>query len=164
MSNRETEKLILFDILVNDYDRHKGNVLCSFGQNKIIFIDCSHIMTAEDFSLNSDIEMKKELSLRRLSDISILANPDENIYNRLCLKVGFREDILYEESKKIKDIITRDVLASIFQSVPEEWLLSARSRLRAENMKTIIETKLSMIDSITDIIAEERRSGTWKKY
>ena len=56
------------------------------------------------------------------------------------------------------------MLASIFQSVPEEWLLSARSRLRAENMKTIIETKLSMIDSITDIIAEERRSGTWKKY
>jgi hypothetical protein len=45
-SNKETEKLLLFDHLIKNEDRHNGNLIGEIATTRrIFFIDCSHIMT-----------------------------------------------------------------------------------------------------------------------
>jgi len=163
VSNKEVERIILFDILVGDLDRHKGNILCSLRSNKLYFIDCSHIITSEGYSLSNNLNLRKELSEEKLFDISLLTNPD-NIYNILCSRVGYREDILFREAEHIKSVLTDDAIDSIFESIPREWYTSDQARRRVDDMRKILKTKFSMTDELTAVIALERRSGEWKKY
>lgn len=46
--NHETEKLLLYDYLVNNNDRHNGNLLCDISKGATLYvIDNSHIITGE---------------------------------------------------------------------------------------------------------------------
>ena len=164
IENREVERIILFDLLVGDMDRHNGNILCSTNNNKLYMIDCSHIFVPEGYSLNNDLDMNAELSEGKLLNIQLLSNKKENIYDLLCSRVGYREDVLVGESKRIKDIITDEILDSIICSIPKEWSGSEQTKRRIENLGILLKKKFSMIDQITNAVVVERRNGKWKKY
>ena len=164
MTNRETEKVILFDILTGDFDRHQGNILCSIKYKKMVFIDCSHITTSDGYSLNTPINIPKALSQECLTDISILTAPKDNIYDKLCNSVGFRKDILREEGKRIRNILTDAVLEMLFESIPQEWISSDFAKQRVADLKSVIKCKTSMLDQLICIIEKERSTRSWKTY
>lgn len=164
IENREVERIILFDLLVGDMDRHNGNILCSTNNNKLYIIDCSHIFVPEGYSLNNDLNMNVELSEDKLLDIQLLSNKNQNVYDLLCSRIGYREDVLVSESKRIQVIITDEVLDSIICSIPKEWCGSEQTKRRIDNLGILLKKKFSMIEQITDAVVVERRNGKWKKY
>ena len=164
VSNKETERLILFDHLINDEDRHIGNILCTVSSvTKIFFIDCSHILTANNHSLNRAFDLEWELSPEKILDNHLLANKNSNLYDLLCNTVGYREDVLFSESKRIQSVVTKGELKNIQDSIPKEWLTD-NSKKRVQDMFIILEKRVSLLNDITAMIAEERRSRQWKSY
>lgn len=155
--NKETEKLLLFDHLIKNEDRHDGNLICKVGRPSVIYyIDCSHFMAVDGHYLNRDLDLDKELSPEEILSTEILKNKNRNIYNTLCETQCFDEIKLFHESKRIKQLISDELLDNIKDTIPAEWSIP-RTKRRIDNIFTIIRKRLSMIDDITEMIAEERR-------
>ena len=160
--NKETEKLLLFDHLIKNEDRHKGNFLQKVASEKIIyFIDCSHFLTVEG-DLNVSLDIKRESSEESILDTRLLTPSDDNWYDIFCLDMGYREDVLREEAERIKNILSGGMLEMIRQSIPNEWVKGSSQRI--EDMFIVLDKRLEMIDLITEMILKERRKQPWKSY
>lgn len=86
VKNHETEKIILFDHLVNNYDRHNGNLLCDISSGATLYIiDNSHIITEEPRKV---FILEEALSQSYVLSNTILKSNME-IYNLLCCSVGY---------------------------------------------------------------------------
>lgn len=162
--NRETERLILFDHLVNNEDRHYGNLLCEVSdKRRVYFIDCSHIIIPNTRNLNSPLDLEWELSDGALLNDCHLSNDDNNLYDILCETMGYREDVLYSEYDNIEKALTPEVMKEIKNSIPTEWVNSSTNQ-RINDMFIVLEKRRSRLRDITDMIAVERRKRQWKKY
>ena len=161
--NKETERLLLFDHLVNNKDRHEGNLIYKVSEDRAVyFIDCSHIVEPHGQTLNHPLDLDTELSDEAILNTSLLTE-ENNIYNILCETMGYRENVLYREAERIKKIITPDVLDSIRESIPLEWRGETTSQ-RISDMFKVLERRLVNINKITEMVARERRTKQWKKY
>ena len=154
VKNHETEKIILFDHLVNNNDRHNGNLLCDISKGAMmIAIDNSHIITEEPkcaFDLNDALDVNYILSNR-----IIYTNRD--IYELLCTNVGYSEDILRKSAVCIKEHLTEEVLLEIKNSIPTEWRESVGNE-RIEQLFQVLKKRRTMLSDITEMIIEERRA------
>lgn len=155
--NKETEKLLLFDHLINNEDRHEGNLIYKVSKSpKIIFIDCSHFMTIKGHFLNRDLNMTKELSEQKILDAKLLSDKNKDIYDLLCVTQGYDEDTLWSECRRIKQVVSNDRLKKIQLSIPDEWK-TVHTEKRIRDIFTILQRRIFLIERITEMIAEERR-------
>ncbi len=158
--NSETERLILFDHLVKNKDRHDGNLIVQIDEERrVYFIDCSHILTV-DGNLHIPLNLEKELSREEIlsNDLMVKAGTSrkKNIYELLCDTMGFSENELLKERDRIKSLIGDEELIEIKESIPEQWC-NANINIRIDNMFAIIKKRLDYIDDICDMIIYERR-------
>ena len=163
-TTKETEKLILFDFLVDNEDRHIGNILYEVSRDKrVYFIDCSHIMVPSSYQLDDPLNVQWELSDDAILSPHLFENENSNLYNELCETMGYKEDMLYSERDRIRETLTFSMLNDIRESIPQEWVTPFTDR-RIKDMFIILEERVSRIDEIADMIAQERRKGQWRKY
>ena len=156
-SNKETERLLLLDHLISNTDRHSGNILYEISENnRVFFIDCSHIMMPSNRNMNYDLDVEWELSDAAILSDEMLADKKDNLYDLLC------NTMLYDEVKRIKNPFTLDKLDAVRQSIPEEWITDSTIR-RIDDMFMILATRLNRLDDIANMIANERRNGNWKR-
>lgn len=99
VKNKQVEKLILFDHVVNNCDRHIGNLLLDVRKEAILYvIDNSHIITAGN---SQDIE--KELEPTLILSKRVLQRNQE-IYDILTTSIGYmgkyRVDLMFEVLKR----------------------------------------------------------------
>ncbi len=161
--NREVERLILFDFLIKDEDRHNGNILCTLTKEpQLYFIDCSHIMM-RNRNINGDIDLNEELSNSVILNTYLLSDKQNNPYDLLCKEIGYREDVLYRECSNIKSLITKKELEDIRNSIPDEWVTELTVK-RIDDMFTVLRKRLEMIEEISEAIVGERRGQQWKNY
>ena len=162
--NHEIERLILFDLLVSDRDRHNGNIICSLNSDiELVFIDCSHIYSDEKYSLSRELNLNMELSSSNLYNIAILEDgSNDNVYNRLCECVGYKDEVLFNEADRIREILTDSVLDYIKASIPCEWM-SIREKDRTEAIFLIIKKKIKELYTIAKLVSSDRRIGKWRK-
>lgn len=153
VKNHETEKIILFDHLVNNYDRHNGNLICDISNGAMLYsIDNSHIITEEPRK-----SFVLEESLRRtniLSNAILISNAE--IYDLLCSSVGYSEDKLRQYAKEIKITLTEDVLIEIKNSIPVIWCESVGNEI-IEQLFQVLLKRISLVYEIAEMIIEERR-------
>ena len=163
ISNHEVERLILFDTLIKNEDRHIGNFLITLHSPVIMyFIDCSHFLICNG-RLDCPIDLKKELLTEGFHEISILKNKKDNWYDILCRNVGYREEILYQEASRMKKILSSDMLALIQNDIPKEWKTESAEK-RVDDVFKVIKARINALDEICNVIAEERREQAWKSY
>lgn len=156
VDNKDIERLILFDLITNDHDRHNGNIICSIvPSTKLYFIDCSHIFTNDGHNMNKRLDLNKELSRPQLTNIDLIIDED-GIYDKLCRFVGFDPETLCLESKHIKETLSQERLKEVFDSIPPEWIVDS-VKTRAIDMMEIMNRKISMLESIAESIIEERK-------
>lgn len=153
VKNHETEKLILFDYLVNNNDRHDGNLLCDISNGATLYsIDNSHIITEEP-KIPFDLE-------EALDDAKILSNgilcTNRYIYELLCTEVGYNESEIRRCASKIKEILTANVWLEIKNSIPYEWYHSV-GEAHVNQMFEVLEKRSSLLSEIAEMIIEERR-------
>ena len=162
--NKETERLILFDHLINNEDRHLGNLLYEVSRDKkVYFIDCSHIMVPLSHRLDVPVDLQWNLSDETILNPHLLTNNKDNLYDILCETMGYKEEVLYLERDRIRNVLDLSVLAEIRKSIPHEWENISSGR-KIDDLFSIIKERLMRIDEITDMIARERRKGQWRKY
>lgn len=150
--NQEVEKLVLLDYIVNNTDRHDGNILFSLSEKKAFVIDFSHIITKKPELIDRDYEML-------LSDESILSieayRGNRAIYDMLSLK-GFDEDYFMTLAKQIKNRLTSQVVDSVFARIPREWE-SYWPKNNLEKIKAIINRRIQLLEEAAVLILKERK-------
>lgn len=161
--NKETERIILFDHLVDNKDRHDGNLIYKVSKDRTVYlIDCSHIVVPYRKTLGQPLDLDVELSDEMILNDSMLTE-ENNIYDILCETMGYKESVLYRESERIKKTITPDSLEYIQESIPSEWRVDIGAQ-RITDMFEVLNRRFMCIDEITEMIAKERRTRQWKKY
>ena len=151
VKNRETEKIMLFDHIVNNCDRHNGNLIIDLsGDAKLYIIDNSHIIT-EGNKTNIEFEITDEAIF---SNRVLKRNKD--IYDMLCYSVGYSEEKLLLEAQKISELITPEILEGIKSLIPTIWIDS----IGKENFEMIFKVLNRRVEAIYDLgqmIIKERR-------
>lgn len=153
VANHETEKLILFDYLVNNYDRHNGNLICDISKGATLYIiDNSHILTEEPMV---PFVLEKSLDRTTILSNTILKNNIE-VYDLLCNAVGYSEEKLRCCALEIQQILTEDVMLEIEDGIPDVWC-EAIGYEKVEQLFLILNKRLSLMGEIAEMIIGERR-------
>ena len=153
VKNHETEKIILFDHLVNNNDRHDGNLLCDISSGAtLIAIDNSHIITEEPqraFNIDKALDTQDILSTK-------IMDTNRDIYELLCTQVGYSEERLREYAIEITSVLTEEFFLGVKNKIPIEWYNSIGEE-RAEQLFMVIQKRAMMINDIAEMIIKERR-------
>lgn len=151
VENKEPEKIILFDHIVNNCDRHNGNLIIDLSKSaRLYIIDNSHIIT-DGVNTTVEWEMTDEaIFSRRILD------KNKDIYDILCNSMGFREEKLLSEAQVIKDSITKEILTEIKNSIPKEWSHSVGEE-KVDMIFEVLNKRLNSICELSQMIIEERR-------
>lgn len=149
--NKQTEKLILFDHLVNNCDRHMGNLILGFRKEvTLYFIDNSHIITE---GIDEDIE--KELESPQIFSKRVLQK-GQDVYDILATSIGYSEQKILEEAEKIRESMTEKKLNSIKEIIPSVWIESV-GQYKVDLMFQVLNRRVESIVELSKMIVEERR-------
>ena len=159
-SNKETERLLLFDHLIKNEDRHNGNIIMQItADRKVFFIDCSHFLTTNGV-LHAQLNLKKELSMSEILNNHLMANRNTNkgtnLYRMLCETMGYNEKVLFYECNQIQRKLSKGVLKEIKESIPGVWR-TAYTNKRISDMFEILQYRLEHLEDISKMIISERR-------
>ena len=151
IQTKQTELLILFDHIVNNFDRHNGNILLEMkSPARLFFIDNSHIITQD-----KSIDIEKELAPSNIIS-TVLLDKNKDIYDLLCYRVGYSEEILSSEATRIRSILSDTKLQEIKRLIPDCWIQSAEQAY-VDNMFLVIQHRIAAISDICAMIIRERR-------
>lgn len=154
IQNKETEKIILFDHLVNNFDRHEGNLLVDMNNMTLFVIDNSHIFTKD---LRCTIESLEEELKDEVIFSTYILETNKIIYDSLCNELGFSEDRIIEEATLFKSKISQDALQAIKDNIPITWIESVGEN-KINKIFEILNKKVSYISEIGEMIIKERRN------
>lgn len=151
VENKDTEKIILFDHIVNNCDRHMGNLLLDIKEKVTLYvIDNSHIITEGIGTvISQELENDSIFSKKTLEK-------NKKIYDNLSIGMGYSEEKLTLEAQKMKESITDEVLAEIKSLIPSVWI----AHVGQENVDIIFEVirrRSNAMDDLSKMIIEERR-------
>lgn len=154
--NKETEKIILFDHIVNNFDRHEGNLLTDMSSCLLYAIDYSHI-----FSKGPYPDYKSEY-FRRGSDsqsylYTDILESNEKVYDALCMWVGYDEKTMRKEAKRIAQMLTPDYVEEVLSDMPEEWVAQIGGASTIRDIEAFINFRLKHIDRICELVISEYR-------
>lgn len=151
---KQTETLLLFDHIVNNFDRHDGNILLKIKPPlTLIFIDNSHIIFQE---LNiRDINIEHELDPANIVSAN-LYNCNKDIYDLLCYRIGYSEETLLSEAMRIQSLLSEATLQKIRNLIPDCWIESVGQEY-IDNMFLVLQHRVDAIPGICETIIRERR-------
>lgn len=147
-------KIILFDNLIYNIDRHKGNILMSAGnkngENKIYIIDHSHVFKLgpmwDKYQLKRMIEDRDYMSQQVMEF-------NENTYKILASGIDFstRYDVLLNEAEKIKNTFSDEYLMDLVSKIPNEWEVDLEEKIM---LGKYLIYRVKHLDKIVEIIYE----------
>lgn len=152
--NKETEKIILFDHIVNNADRHDGNLILDIKKSVTLYvIDNSHIVAR-------NIEDTLDILQAELEEESIFSNrileKNKDVYELLCTGIGYSEERMLKEAERIKEILTSTKILEIKNTIPEIWTNFVGDD-RINIIFEIINKRIFSICDIAEMIIRERR-------
>lgn len=122
-NNYDAIKILIFDLLIGNYDRNRGNLLINSVNKKIIMIDHSHIFGLgtlwDKYQLPRLIEEK--FSITDLNEFNF-----QNIKNSLKIDETFYKE-LNRFIEKVKNI-NKDFIENIINDVPIDWELNTMEK------------------------------------
>ena len=121
ISNRECfYKIILFDHVVYNKDRNKGNVILSATKKDVRMFAIDHTHVFKNQSIWDAVCLKQGIKGNDYNDDIILKQNSE-IYDMFRLPGGLDRDKLTDAAEVFKEIINRPFIQKVINSVPDEW-------------------------------------------
>lgn len=137
-------KILLFDILIGNFDRNKGNLMIDSISKKIFMIDHTHI-----FSLGT---IWDEFQLPRLIDEEFdISKLNQFNYNNIIESIKFDETFYIELNKFIKKVknVNKEIINNIMENIPNDWDVSDKEkRLLVE----YIYNRFNRVDEILNLL------------
>lgn len=144
----EINKIILFDHLIYNDDRHDGNLLIGLKTSNIYIIDHSHVF---NLTYRWDAEGLEKLINNDHSSNEIMDNNLELVYQPFIdLKIITKENLI-QEANAFKKVINRELLEEIVNEIPKEWI---SNRCDIDKLIDYILYRLNNMNSFIEIITK----------
>ena len=149
----DLERLILFDHIICNRERHAGNMILGVGQiNQLYAIDHGTIFT-KGVRYNKE-SLLNEVSDECIFDMSILQT-NHKMYDCLQSRFNCTNAGLLEQCDEILNKLSRDDFKNIESKIPNEWINCVES----DTITKLIEAMSCRVDNlkkITQLIIHER--------
>ncbi|MDC4240511.1 hypothetical protein NE398_10090 [Clostridium tertium] len=147
----EINSIILFDHLVYNIDRHKGNLLINYGGGingfKMYIIDHSHVFNLQH---NWNVQgLQKLIISDDYKDKIILDLNYKEVYKYFYELRILNEESLKSAAENFKKVITEEFLDNIFNSIPKVWIYNLEDLIK---LKEYILYRLNNIDYMVNMI------------
>lgn len=148
---KEFFKMLLFDHIVYNKDRHGGNILIS---SELIFyaIDHSHVFKNE--AVWDKHTFIKGIELEDINDVNILES-NRGVYSVFFNNLSTDIEMLLCLAKDIKQLLTPSEVNNIMLSIPEDWV-SASCKKDLVFLEAYINYRVLNINQICKIIVDGR--------
>lgn len=151
LNKNDIVRLIIFDHLIHNKDRHDGNILLCYSNNinniSFYIIDHSHVFNMQD--------SWTKINTGKYDESYILEENDE-VYSNFYDVVDISLEVLKNEARIFKERLTRDSISDILGKIPNILI-------KNEEKESILEYllhRLNRIDDICEFIYEKiSRSG-----
>lgn len=150
-SNYETliPRLMLFDHIIYNKDRNKGNLLFKMQKSdrKLIIIDHSHVFNLE--TLWDSIQLNKKIEEEDYKDEYIMQN-NKYIYSKFKEVMNLDMSIMAKEVDYFKNNIDEKIIRLAVESVPKEWESDSKE---LEGLAKYIIYRFNHIEYYSNLIA-----------
>lgn len=117
------ERLFLFDLIVNNVDRHMGNLIVSVTNPPVFYaIDNSQILT-NGHALSTEAALKKELE-SPLTEVADLLKNNDDVYSVLKQTIGYSKEEMLGIASELVGVFGKRELDDIKGSIPDIWIQS----------------------------------------
>lgn len=143
-NNYDAIKILIFDLLIGNFDRNKGNLMVDSVTKKLIMIDHTHIF---DIGAIWD-EYQLPRSIKEKFDISKLHQFN---YNNIIGSIRFDKDFYNELNifiNKVKNI-NINYIKNVIDRIPVDWEVTIKEK---ELLVKYIYERFNRIDEILDIL------------
>lgn len=145
INTRRYSSIVLYDYILNNDDRHDGNILRTIDVNdSILCIDNSHIFTKENDILN---DISYILSEKNVASVAFY-NKNKDLFDILLKDITPIE--LIDMAITIQNVITKEVCDEIKRNIPKEWC----NNIRAGYLDIIFSFILKRVENIKNICLE----------
>lgn len=155
VKNKEQfKKLIIFDHLIYNKDRHKGNILITISKDiKMLAIDHSHVFKNQSiWDKNTFIQGMKNSDYL---DTDILEY-NEYTYKSLFEIINFNSENTEKFIHLIKFKLTESIINDIISLLPSSWLKCV-DELDIKYLIEYLMYRIEHIDKTVNMIIEERK-------
>lgn len=138
-------RIVLFDVLIGNYDRNPGNLLLSYKKNniKLHIIDHSHI-----FDIGC---MWDDIQLDRITsepiDINKILESNNHQYSMFFEFRALDKNLIEEIINDFNNSITKSKIEDIMNTIPTEWSITSIEKKSAINY---LNNRLTNLLSITN--------------
>ncbi len=137
-------KILIFDLLIGNFDRNNGNLMIDSISKKIFMIDHTHI-----FGLGT---IWDEFQLPRLIDEKFdVNNLNKFNFNNIIQSIKIDEEFNNELNKFIKKVknINKDFINNIMKNIPDDWNVLDREK---HLLVDYIYKRFNRVDEILDLL------------
>lgn len=147
--------MVLFDHLVYNKDRHRGNLLiCTDKPVRYFAIDHSHIFKHE--AIWDRYQFAQGVAAKDYLDKTILEYNDE-VYSYFFSCMDINEQLLYNVCLSMKKELTADFYHRIITDIPPEWCKGDMLK-DFEALESYLCYRTEHLEEIANLIIEERRN------
>lgn len=148
--NHETERIIMIDFILNNCDRHKGNLFYELNTSTLYTIDYSHLFTGEARADLSQNYLEQNMRTDSFLNTDLL-DKNKPAYELLCYAAGYDDKTVLIEAERIRTLITHEFLMDVFSELPDEWTQAVKGDI-IKNLIDFIEIRVSNLDRMAHII------------
>lgn len=137
-------KILIFDILIGNYDRNKGNLMIDSSSKKIIMIDHTHIFNLG--TIWDENQLPRHINEK--FDVSIL-HPFN--YNNIIQSKKIDENFYKDLNNFIKRVksINNEEIENIINDIPQDWNINEKEK---KLLTEYIYNRFKRVDEILKIL------------
>ena len=147
VSNKEAyEEIILFDHITYNKDRNRGNLLISTGKGAKLLYTIDHTHVFKNAALWDSICFRQGILDNDYMDTDIL---EANGYGFFSRNKTINKHSLLKVAEKFKQVITKQLLDDIINSIPDDWKISSKD---LEALKIYLLYRVEHMNEMCEII------------
>ena len=149
VDNKEIyEKIILFDHIIYNKDRNKGNLLVTTGKGQKLLYAIDHTHVFKNETIWDRFCLRQGMQEQDYLDKEIL---DSNGYSLFVQSKNITVESLKNQAKHFKEVITNEFLEEVMANIPKDWNINNND---LEALKEYLLYRVSHIDEMCEMIMD----------
>lgn len=148
-------KMVVFDHIIYNKDRNKGDILIDISLPKISMVLIDHTHVFKNQTIWDRYTFQQGIAANDYED-TIILEYNSDVYNYFWEHISFDEAKIFSLAEEYKRKLTPECIHSIIQSLPSDWS-SLINPLDLDALEEYIDYRVANLDNICEMICIERR-------